>query len=75
MIFRWLKNRRQRAHLAQVARVLESENERLLRESCRLRAENSELERRLAGQDESLVVLNDCVIRLNAIHAKQQGAQ
>jgi phosphopantetheine adenylyltransferase len=28
-MFRWLRERRQRAHLAEVARVLEQENERL----------------------------------------------
>lgn len=50
---------------AEVARVLEAENEEL-------RVQNASLQRRLAGQTEALEVLNVCVGRLNEIHAKYQ---
>lgn len=52
---------------AEVARVLEAENEEL-------RVQNASLQRRLAGQTEALEVLNVCVGRLNEIHAKYEEA-
>ena len=66
-MFRWMRERRQRAHLAEVARMLEAENEQLrgemaaldthyarLMELCRaLRDVNADLDRRLVGEDES----------------------
>ena len=66
-MFRWMRERRQRAHLAEVARVLQVENERLRdrigrRDEmyCRalaliraLRDVNADLDRRLVGEDKS----------------------
>ncbi len=57
MMFRWMRERRQRAHLAEVARVLEAENERIRSENARmmvliraLRDVNADLDRRLVGE-------------------------
>ena len=60
MMFRWMRERRQRAHLAEVARVLEAENERIRSENARmmvliraLRDVNADLDRRLVGEVKS----------------------
>jgi hypothetical protein len=52
-----MRERRQRAHLAEVARVLEAENERIRSENARmmvliraLRDVNADLDRRLVGE-------------------------
>jgi hypothetical protein len=57
IMFRWMRERRQRAHLAEVARVLEAENERIRSENARmmvliraLRDVNADLDRRLVGE-------------------------
>lgn len=73
MIFRWLRSRRQLAHLQQVSRVIEAENESLRSEAAHLRQCRAALARHLAEQEECLVALNDCVIRLRSIHAQQKG--
>ncbi len=67
MMFRWMRERRQRAHLAEVARMLEAENDQLRDRIARrdemycralalvraLRDVNADLDRRLVGEDES----------------------
>lgn len=63
-MFAWWRRMRE---AAEVASVLENENEDL-------RAENASLRRQLAGQKESLEVLNFCVDKLNHIHAQHQEA-
>jgi hypothetical protein len=57
IMFRWMRERRQRAHLAEVARMLEAENERIRSENARmmvliraLRDVNADLDRRLVGE-------------------------
>jgi hypothetical protein len=67
IMFRWMRERRQRAHLAEVARMLEAENDQLRDRIARrdemycralalvraLRDVNADLDRRLVGEDES----------------------
>jgi|688.fasta_scaffold63332_9 hypothetical protein len=56
-MFAWIRRRRQRAHLAEVARILEAENDRLRQENARmlhlvrlLRDVNADLDRRLTPE-------------------------
>jgi hypothetical protein len=63
-MFRWLRERRQRAHLANVARVLEQENERL-------RGENARARRDVARCNEIAEVLAHAAAKVEAIKKRE----
>ena len=66
MMFRWMRERRQRAHLAEVARVLQVENERL-------RDEVSDLEDEIEQWAEMVEVLSDSTRRIERIRDSIKG--
>ena len=66
MMFRWMRERRQRAHLAEVARVLQVENERL-------RDEVSDLEDEIEQWAEMVEVLSDSTRRIERIRDGIKG--
>lgn len=65
-MFRWLKERRQRVHLAEVARVLQAENERL-------RGEVADLEDEIEQWGEMVEVLSDSARRIERIRDGIKG--
>jgi methyl-accepting chemotaxis protein len=65
-MFRWMRERRQRAHLAEVARMLQVENERL-------RDEVSGLEDEIEQWAEMVEVLSDSTRRIERIRDGIKG--
>ncbi len=66
MMFRWMRERRQRAHLAEVARMLQVENERL-------RGEVADLEDEIEQWGEMVEVLSDSTRRIERIRDGIKG--
>ena len=65
-MFRWMRERRQRAHLAEVARMLQVENERL-------RGEVADLEDEIEQWGEMVEVLSDSTRRIERIRDGIKG--
>lgn len=64
-MIRWLKQLRQRAHLQEVARVLEAENDRL-------RDENDRLNREVEKCHEILAVLVEATAKAEQIYKRSE---